>query len=136
MLVTDHYRTLINQFLPRPIKNDEDFQATQKVIDSLLDKSELTPDEEEYLHLLGTLVSEYEQTLEPIPDIYGVELLKVLIQERGLIEADLISILGSQSMVFNVINEDQKLSVEQIEKLSKFFQISPAAFFPIFNKIN
>jgi HTH-type transcriptional regulator / antitoxin HigA len=84
MLVTDNYRTLINQFLPRPIKNEEDFKATQEVIDRLLDQSELTDEEEEYLHLLGTLVSEYEQTLEPIPDIYGVELLKVLIEERGL----------------------------------------------------
>jgi HTH-type transcriptional regulator / antitoxin HigA len=130
MLVTDNYRTLINQFLPRPIKNEEDFQATQKVIDSLIDKSELTAEEEEYLHLLGTLVSEYEQTLEPIADIYGVELLKVLMQERGLTETDLIPIFGHQNLVFDIINQNQKLSVEQIEKLSNFFAISPGSFFP------
>ncbi len=130
MLVMDHYRTLINQFLPRPIKNDADFQATQKVIDSLLDKSELTADEEEYLHLLGTLISEYEQTLQPIPDIYGVELLQVLIQERGLTQTDLIPIFGSEDVLFNIINQNQKLSLEQIEKLSDCLQISPRAFFP------
>ncbi|HEY9706049.1 MAG TPA: helix-turn-helix domain-containing protein [Allocoleopsis sp.] len=130
MLVTDNYRALINQFLPHPIKNDEDFQATQKVIDSLLDKSELTTDEEEYLHLLGTLVYEYEQNLQPIPDIYGVELLKVLMEERGLTETDLIFILGSESTVFDIINQEQKLSLEEIEKLAVYFHISPAAFLP------
>jgi HTH-type transcriptional regulator/antitoxin HigA len=29
------------------------------------------------LDLLGTLIYEYEQTQDPIPDIYGVEFLKV-----------------------------------------------------------
>ncbi|MEG5064945.1 hypothetical protein QUB33_15110 [Microcoleus sp. B3-A4] len=34
---------------------------------TLLDKGELTSDERDYLNVLGTLVYEYEQTLEPIP---------------------------------------------------------------------
>jgi len=49
----------------------------------------LTPDEED-LNVLGTLVYEYEQTQEPVPDIYGIELLKVLIEERDLRQKDLV----------------------------------------------
>ncbi|WP_333262967.1 MULTISPECIES: hypothetical protein [unclassified Microcoleus] len=45
-----------------------------------MDKGELNRDERDYLNLLETLVYEYEQTLEPIPDIYGIELLKALIE--------------------------------------------------------
>ncbi|WP_243147166.1 hypothetical protein [Scytonema sp. UIC 10036] len=52
--------------------------ATQKVIDSLIDKGDLTSDEQDYLNVLGTLVHEYEEKHKSIPDIYGVELLKAL----------------------------------------------------------
>jgi hypothetical protein len=75
------YIELLKIFPPRPITAEEELTATQKAIDSLLDKGELTPDERDYLNVLGTLVYEYEQTLEPIPDIYGIELLKALIEE-------------------------------------------------------
>ena len=69
------YIELLQAFPPRPITGEEELMATQEALDSLLDKGELTPDERDYLHVLGTLVYEYEQTLELIPDIYGVELL-------------------------------------------------------------
>ena len=63
------YSELLQTFPPRPIKSEEGFLATQQVIDSLIDRAPLTPDEEDYLNLLGTLVYEYEQKLEPVPDI-------------------------------------------------------------------
>ncbi|MEG4801460.1 transcriptional regulator [Microcoleus sp. ARI1-B5] len=73
------YIELLKSFPPRPITVESELIATQETSDSLLDKGELTPDECDYLNLLGMLVYEYEQTLEPIPDIYGVELLNALI---------------------------------------------------------
>ena len=75
------YIELLKTFPPRPITAEEELIVTQKAIDSLLDKGELTSDERDYLNVLGTLVYEYEQTLEPIPDIYGIELLKALIKK-------------------------------------------------------
>jgi HTH-type transcriptional regulator / antitoxin HigA len=63
------YIELLKAFPPRPITAEEELMATQTAIDSLLDKGELTRDERDYLHVLGMLVYEYEQTLEPIPDI-------------------------------------------------------------------
>ncbi|WP_016953424.1 hypothetical protein [Anabaena sp. PCC 7108] len=44
----------------RPITSEEEFLATQKVINFLIDKGELTLDEEDYLDVLGTLVNEYD----------------------------------------------------------------------------
>lgn len=54
------------------------------MIDSLIDRYELTPDEQDYLNVLGNLLYEYEQKHEPIPDIHGVELLKALKSEFNL----------------------------------------------------
>ena len=125
------YNELLQAFPPRPIKSEEEMFATQKVIDSLIDRAPLTPDEEDYLNLLGTLVYEYEQTQEPIPDIYGIELLKVLIEERDLRQKDLVPIFKTESIVSDILKERRKLTTRHIQELAKFFQISPAAFFPL-----
>lgn len=105
--------------------------ATQEAIDSLLDKGELTPDERDYLHVLGTLVYEYEQTLEPIPDIYGVELLKALIEDFELRQKDLVPIFKTDSIVSDILREKRQLTTEHIQKLAEFFSVSPAIFFPL-----
>ncbi len=105
--------------------------ATQEAIDSLLDKGELTPDERDYLNVLGTLVYEYEQTLEPIPDIYGIELLKALIEEFELRQKDLVPIFKTESIVSDILHEKRQLTTEHIQKLADFFSVSPAVFFPL-----
>ena len=125
------YNELLQAFPPRPIKSEEEMFATQKVIDSLIDCAPLTPDEEDYLNLLGTLVYEYEQTQEPIPDIYGVDLLKVLMEERDLRQKDLVPIFKTESIVSDIMKKRRKLTTRHIQELAEFFHISPAAFFPL-----
>jgi HTH-type transcriptional regulator/antitoxin HigA len=75
-------------------------------------------------------VYEYEQTQEPIPDIYGVELLKVLIEERDLRQKDLVPIFKTESIVSAVLSGQRNLTVQHIQGLANFFHVSPAAFFP------
>ncbi len=125
------YIELLKTFPPRPITAEEELTATQKKIDSLLDKGELTPDERDYLHVLGTLVYQYEQTLEPIPDIYGIELLKALIEEFDLRQKDLVPIFKTESIVSDILHEKRQLTTEHIQKLAEFFSVSPAVFFPL-----
>ncbi len=108
--------------------------AAQRVIDSLIDRgNELSPDESDYLNVLGTLVYEYEQTQEPIPDIHGVELLKVLM-ERELRQKDLVPIFKTESIVSDILKNRRKLTARHIQELAELFQISLAAFFPLNNK--
>ncbi|MEG5046821.1 transcriptional regulator [Microcoleus sp. B4-C1] len=125
------YIELLKTFPPRPITAEEELMATQKAIDSLLDKGELTPDERDYLNVLGTLVYEYEQTLEPIPDIYGVELLKALIEEFDLRQKDLVPIFKTESIVSDILREKRQLTTEHIQKLAECFCVWPAVFFPL-----
>ena len=83
---------MITAFPPRKITSEEELAITQNIIDSLLDQERLTPDERDYLHLLGLVVSEYEEENYPVADIYGVELLKVLMTELNLQPKDLMPI--------------------------------------------
>ncbi len=130
-MTAEKYMQLLQDFPPRPITSEADFAATQAVINRLLDKPELTPEEEDYLDVLGALVSEYENQQEDlIPDIYGVELLKVLIAELNLKQKDLVSIFKTESIVSDVLNEKRQLTTRHIQELSEFFHFSPAVFFP------
>lgn len=124
------YRQLITSFPPRVIQSEEDLEKTQAVVDKLLDQGRLTEVEEDYLDLLGILIHEYEQQKHLVPDIYGVELVQVLMGELNLKQKDLVSIFKTESIVSEVLNGKRKLTVEHIQKLAEFFQVSPAVFFP------
>lgn len=123
------YIELLQKFPPRPIKSEAEFLATQKVIDTLLDSEQIPPEQQEYINLLGILVHEYEEKHVLIPDLSGVELLSALIEELSLKQKDLVSIFKSESIVSAVLNGQRKFTVEHIEKLASFFNISPSAFF-------
>ncbi|NJR14486.1 MAG: transcriptional regulator [Calothrix sp. CSU_2_0] len=123
------YIELLKSFPPRPISCVEEFISTQKVIDLLIDKGDLTKDEQDYLNVLGTLVYEYEEKQEKIPDIGGVELLKALIVELNLQQKDLIPIFKAESILSGILSGEQNLTSEQIRQLADFFHISPAVFF-------
>lgn len=125
----DQYIELLKNFPPRPIASEEAFSETQAVIDSLLDKQKLTSDEQDYLHVLSSLVEEYERKHIEIPDIHGVELLKALLVEFDLRQKDLVPIFKTESIASEVLNNQRKLTASHIQKLAAFFHISPAAFF-------
>lgn len=125
----DVYIELLKTFPPRPITSEEELLVTQQVIDDLLDQAELTPDERDYLNVLGALVYEYEQQHNPMPDLYGVELLESLMAEANLEPKDLLSIFKTEAVARAVLNRGQELTATQIQELAAFFHVSPAVFF-------
>jgi HTH-type transcriptional regulator/antitoxin HigA len=128
--MTDKYIQLLKKFPPRTINNDQQLEATQKIIDSLLDRAELNSEESDYLNVLGTLVFDYEQKNETITDIYGVELLTVLIAERNLRQKDLIPVFKTESIVSDILNGKRQLTLRHIQELAQFFNLPPAVFLP------
>lgn len=80
----------------KPIHSAEELRAIQQIIDQLIDRPQLSTDEQDYLNVLGTLVYEYENKQVKIPDIHGVELLKALLVEFGLRQKDLVPIFKTE----------------------------------------
>ena len=134
MFATDKYLELLKQYPPRPIHNEEDLEMMQEVINRLLDKPQLTVEEREYLNVLGSLIYEYEENQEPIPDIYGIELLKFILEERNLQKQDLLSIFESKSTLDDIFDGLQELTPIYIQKLANFLNISPDLFFPSYSQ--
>ena len=123
-----NYLELLKTFPPRPIANEEDFNKTQKIIDTLIDKGELTPDEQDYLSVLGSLIRDYEDINLTLPKLNPVELIQALLDDAGLQIQDLTFIFGNEITVSKILTNQQALTLSQIKKLAQFFKISPAAF--------
>ncbi|NJL52141.1 MAG: transcriptional regulator [Hydrococcus sp. SU_1_0] len=125
---SSYYLQLINTFPPRPINNEAELLATQEQIDVIVDKQDITQDDKDYLKVLGTLVYEYEQKYEPMPVPKGIELIKVLMTEENLQPRDLVAIFDNESTVTKVLEKNQEITAKQVQKLGKFFHISPIMF--------
>ena len=100
------YRNLIVKFLPRVIHNEDEYITVQTQVDRLVDRTDLTSAEQEYLDLLGTLIWEYEQRTESSADyeLRGVTLLRGLIELHELKQQDLVPIFKTKSIVSAVLN--------------------------------
>jgi len=122
------YLTLLETFPPRPISSEEQLEATQEIIDSLISRPQLTPDEQDYLNVLGSLVREYEELYHSLPALNGVELIKALLVELNLGVKDLLSVFKSEDRVADVLDKKQDLTVTEVKGLAEFFQVSPLAF--------
>lgn len=125
------YRDLLLTFLPRPIKSEQAYGLVQAEIDRLIDQDELSPAEQEYLDLLGTLVWEYEARVEDRTEfeLRGVELVKGLLALHNLKQKDLLPIFKTKSIVSAVLNGKRQLTVAQINGLAAFFNLPHALFF-------
>ena len=109
----------------KPIHSDADYRDYLKVIDSLVDSEENSP-EEELLELVSIIVEDYESihfAIEP-PD--PVEAIKLKMAENGLKKKDLVDYFGSASRVSEVLNRKRPLTLEMIRRIHKGLGISAA----------
>ncbi|MEG5162914.1 transcriptional regulator [Microcoleus sp. AT3-A2] len=125
---SSYYVEIITTFPPRPITCEAELIATQNRMDSIVSRSNLTQDDRDYLNVLGTLVYDYEQKHEPMPVLKGIALLKALMVEDNIQEKDLVDIFESESWVSEMMDGKRELTASQIQKLAKFFYLSPVAF--------
>lgn len=114
----------------KPVESEADYRQAMTIIDGLLDRPRLTQREDEYLAALSLLVEIYEREHFVIEDIHGVEMLKALMEIHDLKQKDLVSALGTRSIVSEVLAGKRELSKQAIVNLARLFQVSPAVFLP------
>ncbi|MFN8490373.1 MAG: hypothetical protein U0350_22485 [Caldilineaceae bacterium] len=132
------YEQLLIAFLPRAIKDKNDYAAVQKEIDRLIDQDDLSPAEQDYLDLLGTLLWEYEVRTEPEEhyELRGIAFIKGLMDLHGLKQKDLLPIFKTKSIISAVLSGQRKLTAEHINRLAAFFHLPHTLFFePISNEL-
>jgi HTH-type transcriptional regulator / antitoxin HigA len=114
---------------PTPITSDRQHEEYLSVLNKLANKENPTREEEKYAEVLMTLIEAYEEEHHSVPDASPVEVLRALMDANDLRQKDLVPIFGSESIVSEVLHKKRDLNKAHIEKLSKRFRVSPAAFF-------
>ena len=85
----DSYLELVTAFPLASIKSDEQLQEAQKVMDQLLARGELDDGEEMYLDALSDLVAAYEDEHYAIEPASDAEMLRHLMEAKGVTQAQL-----------------------------------------------
>jgi HTH-type transcriptional regulator / antitoxin HigA len=99
------------------------------VLYNLERRGHLSAAEEKYAELLTVLIEAYEEEHYPVRAASPVEVLAELIAVNDLKQKDLAPLLGSESIVSEVLHGKREMNKQHIEKLSQRFKVSPALFF-------
>jgi HTH-type transcriptional regulator/antitoxin HigA len=114
---------------PRVITSEAQYDKYASVLHSLVMNKSGAPETHHYIELLAVLIEAYDNANHDIENASPVEVLHTLMTANNLKQKDLAPILGTESIVSEVLHEKRKLTAEHIAKLSKRFKVSPAVFF-------
>jgi HTH-type transcriptional regulator/antitoxin HigA len=112
---------LKNNFQARPITNEIEWRNIQQRINTILEKTNLTPEDRDYLRILGMLVYDYEQKFEPMPKLEKVELLEALIQDYDIKIQDLLNVFDTEETILAILQHKRKMTIEEYQQLSSLY---------------
>jgi len=122
------YAELVALCMPRPLHDEVDYRNALHVLDAMAG-FEMNADQEDYFEAISTFVEKYETARHAIEDsnLTPVELLRCLMEARGMNESDLGRLLGDRSLGHRVLAGERELSKAHIRTLADHFALNPSA---------
>jgi HTH-type transcriptional regulator/antitoxin HigA len=103
---------------------DEHLEVDGQVIDRLLAQGKLDRGQQSYLDALSDLVASYEDEYFPIESASDADMLRHLLDAKGVSQADLHRESGiSKSSISEVLSGKKPFSRQMIRKLASFFGV-------------
>jgi HTH-type transcriptional regulator/antitoxin HigA len=122
------YGKLLAKTLPRVIADDEEFDRMVAQLEALsIPERQLSAEEDTLATLLERLIADYDDRFS-LPEQPPHEMVKYLMEQRGLKQADLVSVLGSRAQVSDLVNGKRGISKAQAKKLAAYFGVSAELF--------
>lgn len=123
------YGQLLTQYLPKVISNETENERALDIAETLSNKQDLTPEEEQLLDLLVTLIENFEaQEYSFENSSTPLSRLLFLVEANNLKQADLLDIFGSKGIASEVFNGKRQISKTHATKLSERFNVDAALF--------
>ena len=120
----DSYLELVVDFPLASMKSDKHLCAAQQVMDRLLAKGKLDHGEKTYLETLSDLVAAYEDQHYAIEPASDADMLRHLIEAKGITQAQLSRDTGmAKSSVSEILAGRKPFSRQMIRKLAEYFQV-------------
>jgi HTH-type transcriptional regulator/antitoxin HigA len=122
------YGKLCAETLPKVIENDEEFDRMVEHLERLTFKQDASAEENALASLLEKLVVDYDDKHYPFPDVAPHRMVRFLMEQRGMKQADLVPLLGSRAQVSDLVNGKRGISKNQAKKLAGYFKVSVELF--------
>jgi HTH-type transcriptional regulator/antitoxin HigA len=122
------YGKLLADSQPRIINDEREYDYALEVVDALMSKDDLTPEEIELLQVWAILIEDYEEQNYPMPEATPHEVLVHLMEVKEVRQVDLTGILGSKGVVSEVVHGKRSISKAQAKALGEFFKVNPSLF--------
>ncbi len=123
------YGELLKKYLPQRITNEVENERVLNIAETLSNKHDLTPEEEQLLDLLVTLSEKFEtETYSFGKSSTPLSRLHFLMEANNLRQADLLDIFGSKGIASEVFNGKRQISKTHAIKLGRKFNVAPVLF--------
>jgi HTH-type transcriptional regulator/antitoxin HigA len=122
------YGALLVDIQPRVITTEEENDRALGIVESLLAEKNLSPEKEQILRLLVSLIEKFEDEYYQLAASTPHSILLHLMEERGLRQTDLVGLIGSRGVVSEVVNGKRTISKSQAKSLGEFFHVDPSLF--------
>jgi len=120
----DSYLELVLAFPLASIKSDAHLHEAQQVLDGLLAKGDLDDGEELYLDALSDLVAAYEDEHYAIEPASDADLLRHLMEAKGITQAQLHRDTGlAKSAISEILAGKKPFSRQIIRALAAYFHV-------------
>jgi len=125
----DRYLDLVQAFPLKHLRSDRELAHAIKVINSLIIRSDLARGEQDYLDVLTDIVEKYETENCPMDTVSDAEMLRHLIDARGITQAKLSAdVRIPMSTISEVLHGKKKLTRRHIGILAGYFGVGPDVF--------
>ena len=125
----DEYMELVCIFPLRPIRNEEELIEASNMVDSLLDRGCLSDGAQEYLDALTIMIEAYEKTAHAISPSTDSEMLRHLLEAKGIKQVDLARATGIQESTISAVLSGGRLFTRgQLGSVCKYFHVPMAVF--------
>jgi len=125
--VAEHWE-FVAPLLRKP-RTEADYDVLVQSLDELLD---LVGEDESHplnslVEIIGDWIEVYEREHRPESAPNGVDILRYMMQERGLTQSDLPGV-GAQSVVSEILSGKRQLNLRQLRWLSEHFDMPMETF--------
>lgn len=113
------------------IRDEREYDTAVARLNQLVDEIGDNPKDPRYrfIDTLSVLIEAYDEEHHKIPDASGVELVKFLMVQHGMVQGDLPEV-GSQGVISEILRGRRELNVRQIQALADRFHLPAGAFLP------
>jgi HTH-type transcriptional regulator/antitoxin HigA len=118
------YRRLVSRAMPVLIETEEENARILALIETMMEKGEdLSFEEERLLKLLSKLAEDFETRFYHPREGSPLEILRHLMEERGIKQSQLWDVFGSKGVASEVLNGKRSISKSHARALADYFHV-------------